>query len=166
MTTTEKRLSWDELIINRLSDDNFKSRTCKIYNRQPRISDNDLNKLCPCGRLVRRHSFEGESLQANAEKQNNSNWNPPVKFKNAHSIIIPVTIFGTIKSNGCKFIRLDAESDMSIVYNLLVDDCGGQNHKPALILSVYGGAKYFIMTEKLEKEIIRGIIDAATTAGK
>jgi hypothetical protein len=55
---------------------------------------------------------------------------------------------------------------MSVVYNLLVADCGGQNHKPALILSVYGGAKYFIMTEKLQKEIIRGIIDAATTAGK
>jgi hypothetical protein len=163
MKTNETTPSWDELIRNRLKDDSFKSRTCRIYNRQPRISDNDLDKLCPCGRLVRRHSFEGGSLQANAEKQNNSNWNPPVKFKNAHSTTIPVTIFGTIKSNGCKFIRLDAESNMSVVYNLLVDDCGGEDHKPTLILSVYGGAKYFIMTEKLEKEII---IDAATTAGK
>ncbi len=52
---------------------------------------------------------------------------------------------------------------MSCVYNLLLEDCGRK--KPALILSVYGGAKYFTMTEKLEKEIIRGIIDAATTAG-
>jgi hypothetical protein len=53
---------------------------------------------------------------------------------------------------------------MGCVYNLLLGNCGGK--KPALILSVYGGAKYFTMTEKLEKEIIRGIVDAATTAGK
>jgi hypothetical protein len=166
METTEIMPSWNEVIINRLREDNFKSRTCKIYNRQARISDNDLDKLCPCGRLVRRHSFDGESLQAKAEKENDTNWNPPLQFKSAQSTSVPVTIFGRLKSNGCKFIRLDAQSEMSVAYDLLLADCEGEDHKPALILSVYGGAKYFIMTEKLQKEIIRGIIDAAITAGK
>jgi hypothetical protein len=53
---------------------------------------------------------------------------------------------------------------MKDLFQLIVEHCGGQ--KPALILSVYGGAKYFTMTERLEKEFIRGVIDAATMAGK
>jgi hypothetical protein len=128
---------------------------------------NDFHEVCCCGRLVRSHSFDRESLQAEAKRKNKLNWTPPSQFKKTiQSFSVPVNIFGRLKSNGCKFIRLDAQSDINVVYDLLVADCGGEKHKPALILSVYGGAKYFIMTEKLEKPIIRGIIDAATIAGK
>jgi len=52
---------------------------------------------------------------------------------------------------------------MEHIVQLLIDDCNG---KPNLIMSIYGGAKYFTMTERLEKEFIRGIVDAATMAGK
>src|SRR5690348_10544640 len=125
METNDTTPSWEALITNRIRNPNCKSRTCKIYNRQPRTIGNDLDKLCPCGRLVRSHSFDGESLQARAEKQNNPNWNPPIEFKpSACSASVPVTIFGRLKPNGCKFMRLDAQAEMSIVYDLLVNDCG------------------------------------------
>jgi hypothetical protein len=159
----EKTLTWEELILDRIKNNNVQSRTCKIYNRKPQVREND-SPVCPCGRLVRRHSFTGSSVQS--EKLNNSNpqWTHPKSFKSASSIAVPLTVFGRLKPTDCKFIRLDDQTDMGCVYNLLLGDCGRK--KPALILSVYGGAKYFTMTEKLEKEIIRGIIDAATTAGK
>jgi len=166
METNEKPAPWEDLIRNRLINHDFKSRTCKVFNRTPTNSRNDFHEVCSCGRLVRSHSFDGESLQAEAQRENKLNWTPPSQFKPNHSFNVPVNIFGRLKSNGCKFIQLDAQSDINVVYDLLVADCGGEKHKPALILSVYGGAKYFIMTEKLEKSIIRGIIDAATIAGK
>jgi hypothetical protein len=78
---------------------------------------------------------------------------------------VSITICERLKEDNPTFIQLDAQSDMSIVYDSLVGDCGKEKHEPTLILSVYGGAKYFIMTEKLEKEILRGIIEAATTTG-
>jgi hypothetical protein len=159
----EKISTWEELILDLIKNNNVQSRTCKIYNRKPQVREND-SPVCPCGRLVRCHSFNGSSVQS--EKLNNSNpqWTPPEIFKSVSSIAVPLTVFGRLKPTDCKFIRLDDQTDMGCVYNLLLGDCGRK--KPALILSVYGGAKYFTMTEKLEKEIIRGIIDAATTAGK
>jgi hypothetical protein len=40
------------------------------------------------------------------------------------------------------------------------------NKKPDLLISCYGGAKYFKMNDKLEKEFMDGIGVAATTEGK
>jgi hypothetical protein len=157
--------SWVNLVRGRTKHNNFRSCTCKIYNRQAGSSDN--SELCACGRLVRRHSFDGESMQPKEGDPKRRKWSPPQRFSpNHHVADVPVTVFGRLKSNGCKFIRLDDQSNMNDVYDLLVDDCGGKDHKPSLILSVYGGAKYFTMTERLETEIIRGIVDAATAAGK
>ncbi|CAF4188401.1 unnamed protein product, partial [Adineta steineri] len=87
------------------------------------------------------------------------------EFRRVHSAIVPVTIYGTLKSTGptgCKYIRLSLQTPTDLIYELLLGDC--EKKKPTLILSVYGGAKYFTMTEKPEKEIIRGIIDAAATS--
>ncbi|CAF1029908.1 unnamed protein product, partial [Didymodactylos carnosus] len=46
------------------------------------------------------------------------------------------------------------------IYNLIVEDCG----KPSLIMSVYGGAKYFELNENLEKKFMKGIVQVATIA--
>jgi hypothetical protein len=155
---------WESSIISRMKDNNFRSCTCKIYNRQAGTSDNS-DTLCACGRLVRSHSFDDECIQPKEGDPERYKWSPPQRFsRNHYATDVPVTVFGRLKSNGCKFIRLDDQSKMSVVYNLLVNDCGGEDHKPSLILSVYGGAKYFTLTERLEKKIIRGIIAAATTA--
>jgi hypothetical protein len=45
---------------------------------------------------------------------------------------------------------------------LVHKDC---KQEPRLIISISGGAKYFKMNERLEKEFMRGIIEAAITAG-
>jgi hypothetical protein len=37
---------------------------------------------------------------------------------------------------------------------------------PQLIMCIIGGAKYFKLNERLEKEFIKGIIQAALKAGK
>ncbi|CAF1149147.1 unnamed protein product [Rotaria sordida] len=164
MTTIATTSSWENLIEKRINDVNFKSRTCKIYNRQAGESDQHSDKLCPCDRLVRRHSFKEKSVQE-IEKLINPDWQPPDEYDiSAHSAKVPVTVFGRLKSNGCKFLRIDTRTKEEVIYELLVDDCGGKKFKPSLILSIYGGAKYFTMTEKLEIEIIRGISDATTSA--
>ncbi|CAF0977303.1 unnamed protein product [Adineta steineri] len=175
----EPKESWEDLISRAKTDTKavkkIDSRTCRIYNRQIQTSRDDANKKCCCGRLVRRHSFDGICLLLKANNNNtetpninNDNAetaNSPKVFRHQHSTTVPVTIYGTLKSTGsigCKYIRIDNQLPMKPVYSLLVKDCGGK--KTALILSIYGGAKYFTMTEKLEKEIIRGIIDAAATS--
>ncbi len=61
-----------------------------------------------------------------------------------------------------QFIRCDITTPVENLYNLVHKDC---NQKPSLIISIYGGAKYFKMNERLEKEFMRGIIEAATAAG-
>ena len=38
--------------------------------------------------------------------------------------------------------------------------------KPKLLISCYGGAKYFKMNDKLEKKVVNSIGRAATTKGK
>ncbi|CAF3430705.1 unnamed protein product [Rotaria sp. Silwood1] len=79
-----------------------------------------------------------------------------------YSVEVPINVFGILKPTGCKFLRIDNRLPMEDLYQFIVEDCDRQ--KPALILSVYGGAKYFTTTERLEKEIIRGVIHAATMA--
>ncbi|CAF1016322.1 unnamed protein product [Adineta steineri] len=160
MSTEKKSSSWEDLIKKNCS---LKSCTCKIYNRQVSPSSNDNDKSCCCGRLIRCHSFNGISLLPKIKNNGETEWNPPDHFGiRVHSTKVPINVFGRIKSTDCKFVRVDIRSKLNDIYNLLVDDCGGVEHKPSLILSVYGGAKYFLVPEKLEKEIIRGIVDAAS----
>ena len=61
-----------------------------------------------------------------------------------------------------QFIRCDIETPEAKLYNLIHEDC---KKKPGLIISIYGGAKYFKINERLEKEFMRGVIEAAATAG-
>ncbi|CAF0984122.1 unnamed protein product [Adineta steineri] len=161
----ESKESWEDLVFSAKTDEKIVCRTCKIYNQKVRTPREDPNEKCCCGRLVRCHSFDGICLSLNANNNNAGTTNSRQEFKRIHSTTVPVTIYGTLKSTGsigCKYIRINNQLDAEPIYELLVKDCRGT--KPALILSIYGGAKYFTMTEKLEKEIIRGIIDAAATS--
>ncbi len=160
--------SWDDLIVHHSREFKFKSRTCCIFNNKSSFP-NEPDRLCPCDRMIRRHSFIGDCLESKAAAEpgnETTEWQPPPKFldNNTHSTKVPIDVFGTLKPIGCKFLRIDARLKIIDLFQLIIEDCRGQ--KPALILSVYGGAKYFTMTERLEKEFIRGIIDAATMAGK
>ena len=42
----------------------------------------------------------------------------------------------------------------------------GKNNKPDLLISCYGGAKYFEMSDNLEKEFMFAVGQVATTKGK
>jgi hypothetical protein len=156
---------WEALILRHSMEPKFKSRTCSIFNNKSSSPD-EPDKLCPCDRMIRRHSFTGACLESKAAASGNTTWQPPAEFldNTTHSAPVPINVFGTFHPIGCKFLRIDARLPMKDLFQLIVEHCGGQ--KPALILSVYGGAKYFTMTERLEKEFIRGVIDAATMAGK
>ncbi|CAF3003367.1 unnamed protein product, partial [Rotaria sp. Silwood2] len=162
MVTRKTQSSWEDLIIKYKQDNKLYSRSCKLHNRCTQISLNDSDRLCPCGSLVRCHSFWDPNLQ-NREKNFNFPDNSLAGFKFNDSTTTPVTIFGRLKPNDCKFIRLDVQSDMNNIYQLLVDDSGGQNPKPDLILSIYGGTNYFNMVKQLEKRIICDLIDAVIT---
>ncbi|CAF3953944.1 unnamed protein product, partial [Rotaria magnacalcarata] len=160
----EHRQSWEDLIIKHSGYPKFKLRTCCIYNSRSRHPVNDPDKLCPCGRMIRRHSLLGDCLESTEAKRGNTEFQTPDRFLDGkkHSVEVPINVFGTLQPSGCKFLRIDARSPMENIFQLILEDCGTQ--KPALILSVYGGAKYFTMAERLEKEFIRGVIDAATMA--
>ncbi|CAF1369818.1 unnamed protein product [Rotaria sp. Silwood1] len=113
--------------------------------------------------MVRCHSFTGESLEFKETSRGNTDWEPSNGFRDmTYSVQVPINVFGILKPTGCKFLRIDNRLPMKDLYQFILEDCGGQ--KPVLILSVYGGAKYFTMTERLEKEFIKGVIDAATMA--
>ncbi|CAF1447834.1 unnamed protein product, partial [Didymodactylos carnosus] len=63
------------------------------------------------------------------------------------------------------FIRCsyDDIENLRTIYNLMKTD--HDNKEPKLIISCYGGAKYFTMNEDLENEFLRGMAEAATTSG-
>ncbi|CAF3913993.1 unnamed protein product [Rotaria sordida] len=71
-------------------------------------------------------------------------------------------LYNPYESSLTKFIRWDIKISEEKLYNFILKDC---EQKPNLIISIFGGAKYFTMNKRLEKEFMCGIIEAATTAG-
>ncbi|CAF3480800.1 unnamed protein product [Rotaria socialis] len=132
----------------------IKGKTCKIYNRESRT--NNSNDVCTCNRLAKRHSYDGKCMKADVAL---------TALELANGVIFTsqtaLDCCGVL-SSGCKFIRCSEQTPPKLLYPLILADCG--NKKPSLIISVYGGAKYFMLTEKLEKEFMRGIVDVATIA--
>ncbi|CAF4385047.1 unnamed protein product [Rotaria socialis] len=132
----------------------IKGKTCKIYNRESRT--NNSNDVCTCNRLAKRHSYDGKCMKADVAL---------TALELANGVIFTsqtaLDCCGVLPS-GCKFIRCSEQTPPKLLYPLILADCG--NKKPSLIISVYGGAKYFMLTEKLEKEFMRGIVDVATIA--
>ncbi len=47
--------------------------------------------------------------------------------------------------------------------NMIAKDVG---NNPKLLVSCYGGAEYFKMTDKLEREFLNGIAQVAATQGR
>ncbi|CAF1503971.1 unnamed protein product [Rotaria sordida] len=135
--------------------------TCALFSKQQQLQQVPLqqqqNDKCGCGRLKRSHSYEGQP-----KSQSNDNWNS----ESCSEQIEDMKNFGILYNSYAlcltKFIRCDIEAPAEKLYNLIHKD---RNKKPNLIISIFGGAKYFKMNERLEKEYMRGIIQAATTVG-
>ncbi|CAF4143124.1 unnamed protein product, partial [Rotaria sordida] len=117
----------------------------------------EQNDECDCGRLKSSHSYEGL-----LESQSNAPWNfrscsaPMKDTKNFGILHHPYELYLT------KFIRCEMKTPAEALYNLICEDCSQQ---PSLIISICGGEKYFKMNKRLEKEFMRGIIEAAKVAG-
>jgi hypothetical protein len=67
-------------------------------------------------------------------------------------------------NNHSHYIRCDIETKPEILAQLLFDVW--KIKSPQLIICIIGGAKYFKLNERLEREFIKGIIQAALKAGK
>ncbi|CAM4822172.1 unnamed protein product [Rotaria magnacalcarata] len=151
--------AWIDLVktvaaIDANDKDKIKGKTCKIYNRKSRT--NDSNDVCTCNRLAKRHSYDGKCMKDDVAL---------TELELANGVIFTSQTalnYCGVLSSGCKFIRCSEQTPPKLLYPLILADCG--NKKPSLIISVYGGAKYFMLTEKLEKEFMRGIVDVATIA--
>ena len=76
---------------------------------------------------------------------------------------IEMKAFGVLPRNNAKFLRCDNRQNVGTLYDLILADRNGV--KPSLLISAYGGAKYFTLSERLEKDFVTGIIDLASRAG-
>ncbi|CAF1285987.1 unnamed protein product [Rotaria sordida] len=112
---------------------------------------------CGSGRLKKSNSYEGQS-----KSQSNDKWNSESCSVLIEGIKNVGVLYNPYESRSTKFIHCDIEISEEKLYKFIYDDCKQQPH---LIISIFGGTKYFKMNERLEKEFMRGIIDAATIAG-
>ncbi|CAF1396077.1 unnamed protein product [Didymodactylos carnosus] len=145
------RVEWSSRMIG------IKSHRCKVY-RKDAIPEKQNDK-CGCQRLIRSHSYEGIPPGTKPTKEE---WNV-----NDHTEQIP-PIYGELASNKGKFVHCECENsdNIKILYDLIrqdVTDIDNPKSGPDLIISVFGGAKYFTMNDDLEKEFMTSLAEAAKT---
>ena len=58
---------------------------------------------------------------------------------------------------------MESDETLQTLANMIADDVG---NNPKLLVSCYGGAQYFKMTDKLEREFLNGIAQVAATKGE
>ncbi|UJR11208.1 hypothetical protein I4U23_015389 [Adineta vaga] len=150
--STASSLRWTDRIVDLKQNKQLKSRTCKIY-----VAHQEKD-LCQCGRLKSRHSYV--TLHQGTLNENddiNTKWN-----EGKDTAAVDINIYGQLSSNGPKFVRCENRTKSVALYNLILNDCN--NQKPNLLISAYGGARYFTLSERIEKDFVTGIIDLATRA--
>jgi hypothetical protein len=86
-------------------------------------------------------------------------WNPKEHTKSAYN-----NAYGFLPNSSSYYLRCDMETKPDILVRLLYDVW--KIKSPRLIMCVIGGAKYFKLNERLEREFIKGIIQAALKAGR
>jgi hypothetical protein len=126
------------------------SQFLKTYISNFSISRSDIR--CGCNRLYREHSWDvinGEDPIWNIKKHTKSAYN---------------NAYGYMSNTHAHYIRCDIETKPNILAKLMLDIW--KMKSPRLIMCIIGGAKYFKLNERLEREFIKGIIQAALKAGK
>ncbi|CAF1223885.1 unnamed protein product [Adineta ricciae] len=168
-TENVKDLTWVGLISRAVAKGKLLGSTCHLYSSNTIDKDTNNPDPCVCGRRKSIHSFAQDPL---THLRRSSIWEESKYATEAH-----VSVYGVWKSK-TKFVRwdhtrikitTDAASDrtektsLSTMAEILRDDAKGNT--PDLLISCYGGAKYFKMNDKLEKEFMEGIGLAAATEG-
>ncbi|CAF1216246.1 unnamed protein product, partial [Rotaria magnacalcarata] len=140
---------WTKAIHHEL---NIKRRTCTTFiPNLSATSEGNANDIpCGCKRLRREHSWD-------ATVGNDSKWDRKKHTKSAYN-----NAYGYIPSTHAHYIRCDIETQPKILASLIYDVW--ETKEPKLIMCIIGGAKYFKLNERLEREFIKGIIQAALRA--
>lgn len=107
---------------------------------------------CGCNRLRREHSWD-------IIDEDKIEWD-----KNKHTKSAFNNAYGFIPNTRIHYIRCDIETKPNILAEFVLNVWNVPS--PRLIMCIIGGAKYFKLNERLEKEFIKGIIQAALKAGK
>lgn len=146
-------LSWTEQILGLPQSQQLNGRTCKTYVKQ---SDKEV---CQCGRLKVTHSLASIPGKILEERTDHTKlWN-----ELRDSTQVPIQVFGILPLSGAKFVRCDNRLLMDSLYALILAD--RDRTPPSLLISAFGGAKYFTLNKRLQKDLVAGIIDLATRAG-
>lgn len=128
---------------------NIRRRTCVAFI--PR-SSSDSDQRCGCNRLRREHSWDvGEG--------DTGKWS-----KGKHTQPALTNAWGYLPNSQSRFIRCDVETEPKTLARLMFDYW--KMPAPRLLMCIIGGAKYFKLNERLEREFIKGIIQAALKAGQ
>lgn len=85
-------------------------------------------------------------------------WDPTRHTKAAFN-----NAYGFLPNTRVPYIRCDLQTEPTILAQLMLDVW--KMKAPRLIMCIIGGAKYFKLNERLEREFIKGIIQAALKAG-
>ncbi|CAM4831903.1 unnamed protein product [Rotaria magnacalcarata] len=151
MAENKNEDKWAKAVEELFCDGKLKSHQCKVYNKDRQ--SNNTDEKCGCQRLVRHHSFDGDELKV---KPTNEDWTVEEHTEPLKALIYRST-------TPAKFLRCSCENkkDIETLYKLMGSVCG----KPKLIISVYGGHKYFTMDEAIEKEFMDSMAEAAITSG-
>lgn len=116
------------------------------------ISVNLDEVQCGCKRLRREHSWD-------------VNTDPKAKWdKEKHTRSAYNNAFGQIPDSTAKYLRCDIKTDPKVLSNFMFDIW--KIKEPQLIMCIIGGAKYFKLSERLEREFMKGTIRAALKASK
>ena len=107
---------------------------------------------CGCKRLRREHSWD-------VIDDTKAKWD-----KKQHTIAAYNNAYGFIPETRAKYLRCDIQTDPKTLVKLLFNVW--KVNQPQLIMCIIGGAKYFKLSERLEREFMKGIIRAALKASK
>lgn len=117
------------------------------------FSDRSRNNIqCGCNRLRREHSWDVYDGDDNV-------WDKTKHTSSAYN-----NAYGYTLNNHAKYIRCDIETEPRILAELMYNVW--QVKEPKLIMCIIGGAKYFKLSERLEREFMKGIIQAVLRAGR
>ncbi|UJR35044.1 hypothetical protein I4U23_027820 [Adineta vaga] len=133
-------------------DLNIKRRTCTTFipKDKSKLSRGRSETQCYCNRLHREHSwsiFDDDDGKWDAKR---------------HTISAYNNAYGYTPNTHAHYVRCDIETDQKILAELMINVW--KITPPRLIMCIIGGAKYFKLNERLEREFMKGIIQAALKA--
>ncbi|XP_031570501.1 transient receptor potential cation channel subfamily M member 3-like [Actinia tenebrosa] len=135
--------------------ENFQKRECARF-----IPTSSGSDKCCCGRIKEVHNKDALLPPALQD----STW-----VSSRHTVASPTDAYGEIEFHGAghcsraKYIRVAHDTDAELAYRLLSSEW--RIGLPKLLISVTGGAKNFVLQNKLKRILRDGLLKAAQTTG-